>query len=63
MPDQGPVEEELSGGERDWPRPEGDQVTLGLENRADDPDTARPLEHPRALLGEEPATGDIPQPG
>jgi hypothetical protein len=63
MPDQGPVIEDLGRDDDTWPRPGGDQVTLGLESKADDPDTPRPLSHPRALPGEEPATGDTAKPG
>jgi len=43
--------------------PEGDQVTLGLEGKADDSETAQPLAHPHALMGEEPALGDTSRPG
>lgn len=39
------------------------QVTLGLAGKADDPRTARPLDHPESLPGEKPARGDNSRPG
>lgn len=64
MPDQGPVIDELSDSQAPGDRAgDEEQVTLGLENKADDPETARPLSHPQSLVGEEPATGDVPKPG
>ncbi len=64
MPDQGPVIDNLSRQDTSaFPDAEGEQVTLGLEGKADDPETARPLSHPHALMGEEPALGDTSRPG
>lgn len=43
----------------DAPRP---PVMAGLEEAADDPRTAEPIE-PAPLVGEEPAKGSVPDPG
>lgn len=63
MPDQGPAIDELGDDRTSGPRPEGDQVTLGLERKADDPETAEPLVHPQGLVGERPATASVERPG
>lgn len=38
-------------------------VIDGLGARADDPETAEPLEHPQGLVGERPAKGSVENPG
>lgn len=38
-------------------------VIGSLEARADDPETAAPLDHPQELVGERPATGSNTSPG
>ncbi|MFN2607609.1 MAG: hypothetical protein ABR511_06880 [Acidimicrobiales bacterium] len=66
-PGQGMVIDYLSKSQSQVPGraggPGGTQVTLGLEADVDDGRAARPLGHPGALPGEEPAPGDNSRPG